>query len=518
MPPHPDPGGSQIDVHGHCGLSGGLIAERLRAGRAGDLVDADGDFVIASLRAGLSTIISSRSGIVNYYWAPNAAGAGISHGPDVAQVLRASGHGVEWNHRAVADHLVFDHPLGCDTTQAKVTRVPAGAVLTAGPGSVEPEIECPRAPEPTPGRPHEAVDALREAAGACGTTCSLSMSGGLDSRILLAALLSQGVRPRLLLSGVAGSFDREVGTAIARRFNLELEAAAVRPEQVAEGARAIVAASNGQLPATNWAGLEHLRLLRECTDGPVLIGFNGELARGSYASAAGWRAMAQATLPRSLFPRLLLRRVGMPLEPGDASALHPKLAAASAPEAIRGRVAAASAGLPGRGALAVADGFFLTQHGRQKLSADLAAVGTFVDWRAPLFANRWVGAVRSLPRRWKLGDRLHRYTIERLFPALLEFPDEGYGKLTTSRLSLPHLLAGPRKPVGPYYVDPATATADTLLEDVHHHREALSDIVDPALIDRLVAEMRHGRGRSQLCFKLGALARWRAQVDAPLEE
>lgn len=513
--PDADRGVRRVEVHGHCELSEEAIADRLRAGRAADLVGAGGDFVIAARDRGRETIVSSTSGIVNYFWTRAGGGGGIFHGSTVADVLRACGRAVEWNHRALADHLVFDHPLGSDTTQAQVSRVPAGAVLEAGPDSAVPEVEVVQPDDPAPAaRPDDAVEALREAVGACGEPCSLSMSGGLDSRILLAALLDRGVRPRLLLSGGAASFDRRVSTAIANRFDLELEAVAVGPERVAEGAREIVAASNGLLPATNWAGLEHLRALSETADGPVLIGFNGEFARSYYASDAGFRALAQAALPRSLLPRLLLRHTGVPLRAEEAALLHPELAAASAPEAIRERVAAAGAALPGRGALAASDEFFLTHYGRQKLSADLAAAGLYVDWRTPLFAGVWVDAVRALPRRWKLGDRLHRHTIRRLFPALLEFPDEGYGALTRNPLPLPRLLAGPG-PGGPYYVDPAMSVAGPLLDDVEHHREALGDVVDPALIDKLVAELRAGRGRSQLCFKLGALARWRAQVEAP---
>lgn len=59
--------------------------------------------------------------------------------------------------------------------------------------------------------------------GACGERLLLGFSGGYDSRLLLAAALKAGVRPRLFVGGAAGSADVRVAKAVAAGLELGLE-------------------------------------------------------------------------------------------------------------------------------------------------------------------------------------------------------------------------------------------------------------------------------------------------------
>lgn len=64
---------------------------------------------------------------------------------------------------------------------------------------------------------------FRDAASAFSTGISAALSGGFDSRLILAGLLDQGIRPRLFVYGGAESEDVPVAKAVARAEDLRLE-------------------------------------------------------------------------------------------------------------------------------------------------------------------------------------------------------------------------------------------------------------------------------------------------------
>jgi hypothetical protein len=75
-----------------------------------------------------------------------------------------------------------------------------------------------------------------------GDSMLLGLSGGYDSRLLLAAALKAGVRPRLFVGGDAASADVRIAKAVAAGFDLSLEHldTAALPEPAAHRFPAIV--------------------------------------------------------------------------------------------------------------------------------------------------------------------------------------------------------------------------------------------------------------------------------------
>ena len=164
--------------------------------------------------------------------------------------------------------------------------------------------------------------------------CTLSMSGGLDSRLLLAACLATGRRPRLLISGVPGSFDREVATLIARRLGATADVTTVTANDVVRDLPSIAAITNGLIPAGNWAGIAHVR---SAVPGaaPVLFGFNGEVARLYYGPRTGMSALLAArSVPRQDQAVLLGQRFESPFAPQERHWLGRGLRAALEPAAV----------------------------------------------------------------------------------------------------------------------------------------------------------------------------------------
>jgi hypothetical protein len=203
----------------------------------------------------------------------------------------------------------------------------------------------------------------------------------------------------------------------------------------------------------------------------------------------------------------------MPFHDDELTLLHDPLRAALEPSALRARLGACVGLLPGDRAGAVLDRFHLTQYGHQKDGSDLAGIGTFVDWRAPLFDPAWVGTVHALPDRWKVGDRLHRHLIAGLRPELLAFPDERYGRRALDRRPpAVHWVRGRSGPPLRHYLDQGMFRDGPILDLFDEHRNTLPDLVDPRLFDRLRDDQRATGGRPHLAFSLLALAQYRRAV------
>jgi asparagine synthase (glutamine-hydrolysing) len=512
-----------VTVYGYCGLSAARLASAIESGRAEDLVDASGHFVIVYRGAVEDVIVSSRSGIVGYFVSVDGAGGRGGHGRDVAAVARSAGLQPGWNYEAVADYLIFGHPLGPATLHPGVARVPGGVVVRIAERGGRQERCVPLRAGHAAASVGSAVDALVDAVEQeVPADCALSMSGGLDSRLLLAACLALGRRPRLVISGVPGSFDREVATSLAERLGLPFTVTTVTADDIAAPLPAVAASTSGMIPADNWAGLAHLRSAPPGL--PVLLGFNGEIARLYYAPPTGLGLLRSArSVPRGDRAVLLGTRFASPFSREEHGWLAPELRAALTPAAVSGRLlkavgraGAAETGSSATGALAMADRLFLEHYGRQKLGSDLMAIEAFTGWRTPLFAPPFVRGVRSLPWRWKAGDRFHRHAIARLCRPLLDAPEEGYGPRTSARVPARYWLRGPRPSAWPRFLDRAVFSGPRLLDLLARHADGLAGLVDPALTGRLAAEQAADPHRPHVTFRLLSLALWRAAGDGSI--
>lgn len=509
----PGLGAPSVTVHGYCGLSPAQIARAIESGQAGSLVDASGHFVIVQHDPRGDVIVSSRSGVVGYFVTADLGGGRRAHGPDVASAVRGARLRHAWDHAGVADYLVFGHPLGAATAHPQVARVAGGNVIRLpgrGVWEQHPVPETPPQRQNSSSSPGDAVHALLSVMEAdVPEDCALSLSGGLDSRLLLAASLALGRRPHLVISGIPGSFDREVATGLGQRLNLPMSVTAVTADDVVGPLPSIARVTNGLIPADNWAGIAHLRSAPP-GDVPVMLGFNGEIARLYYAPQNGLGTLLAArSVPHGDRPVLLGQHFGSPFSPQEQRWLAPELRAALEPAAIAGRLRQALTGTRPVNAFELADRLFREGYGWQKLSNDLAVVGQHTRWRVPLFAPEFTQCVRSLPLRWKAGDRFHRYAIARLCHPLLDAPEEGYGSRTTRHVPARYWLRGPRPSRSPF-LDLTIFQRPDLLDLVLEHREGLAGLLDPPLLDRLVAEQLAGPRRSHVVFRLLGLALWAA--------
>jgi asparagine synthase (glutamine-hydrolysing) len=171
------------------------------------------------------------------------------------------------------------------TVLADVQRVPAGCdlILTDGRARIEQRDEAVSEPG------GDGASAVRDAVGQlldAHPDLGLELSGGLDSRVMLAALPRDQRKGRVALTiGSAGDADVVVARQLATRFGLEHHVVepATGPHDPVEALRAVIASGRAREHASDALGARVLDDVEgQAPVGPRLTGVNGEFVRGFY--------------------------------------------------------------------------------------------------------------------------------------------------------------------------------------------------------------------------------------------
>jgi hypothetical protein len=325
----------------------------------------------------------------------------------------------------VAAFLSLGYPVGTATPFRGVRALGGAQQLTVTGGRLA--IASARAEGRVPGEgggPYRQVaDALIEAVrplGELGGPVELSLTGGKDSRLVVAALTAAKVPFRARTHGFATHPDVIVAAMIASRLGVEhvvTEPRAAAPEQAPDETelvarlRSAVLVCDGMLSAFENLGRPDPQRSAE----PVQAGgHGGELLRGGYAPAA-WtkrspaRAWSEAR-GAELFRRMVTRRLGL-LHPAAAGEYLASLAPFAA--ALR------------RGPLHALDEFYLVNRAGRWSAAARQAYLLRSPMAQPLFDDQVVRAARAVPLEDRITDRLHRGVLAELCPDLLDLPLAG---------------------------------------------------------------------------------------------
>jgi hypothetical protein len=260
----------------------------------------------------------------------------------------------------------------------------------------------------------------------------LSASGGFDSRLLLAALLHLGIKPRLLVCGPKGNFDRDVVERIGRTFSLDVIPVELCAQDYVDQADRIVALTGGTKTARHWHTYLYPLKAGLAPDCNIVVGTNGESMRSFPTRLWGERlfyfdrgalAHAQVILPKGpLLRRFWAARAKNPFRPDQFDGLsQPMYEELCGPGSIR-RTDRLVAVCQGRDFLSSLDHFYYHQRVKNFNGNGLKLYRQFGEVLAPMNDRRWVAVAKSMPRRQKLGSRWHRSAIEKLCSELLSFP------------------------------------------------------------------------------------------------
>jgi len=152
------------------------------------------------------------------------------------------------------------------------------------------------------------------------------------------------------------------------------------------------------------------------------------------------------------------------------------------------------------------------QHVRHFNGNGIALVATWVDAVTPFLSHVWIGAVDQLQRRWKMGNRWHRYAIQRNWPDLLKFPEPGVSdQIATNPQSLYWLRKNQNGYIN-YAPYDKWFRSDEVLEYIAARAESASEVMDPGLCRDIVIEHRKTGERKQAVSMLLTLVAWIEEI------
>jgi asparagine synthase (glutamine-hydrolysing) len=389
--------------------------EQIAAESPEQIVDLPGHFAVHLQTGGLSRLIGSRYGLAQCFY--HFDGRRLHHGADVRSVCQSAGLDWQWNWRALAAVSCFEHVLGNDSLHPLVSRLGAGEIVTVRGGSLDLRVAPPPEVERFADPAGAAMDALMSYVQRYGgENPVVSMSAGFDSRVILAAFLASGIRPRLV-SGGYGT-DVRMSKKIAAKYGLELEAIDLPVADFLDSRLDIAQLTSGSKTACNWHTYVYAKRAGLKPSDQIFIGSNGEFARTFYFDRGAPFILADL-LSRWTVPKFwnakLARFAHLPEDgtnPGLLSRLGPRQQEARA-------YLLQNYGGPLGDSM---DEFYLRERVRNFIANGLALVGAFARPRTPFVTTEWISAIRQTPRRMKLGNAWHRSTIAKLEPSLLAFP------------------------------------------------------------------------------------------------
>ena len=400
------------------------------------------------------------------------------------------------------------YPLGGATPFAGVRAADGATSLEALGGSL---LERPVAvPDNQPTGPARVAAALVAAVAPLRSVpepVELSLTGGKDSRLVVAALVAAGVPVRARTHGFPQHPDVVVAAEVARLLGIEHDVRTpATPEariDVATRIRATVLVADGMLSAFENVGRPDHSPASVVTAG----GHGGELLRGGYAeTAAGGRYLPGATAyaKRAARATELLRR----LTTGHVTLLRPGAAAGYVASLGRWSVTALS-----RGPLRALDDFYLVNRAGRWSAAARQAYLLRENLVQPLFDDGVVEAARAVP----LADRVSGALPEAV---LRELCRERWASLA----DVPY-AGKPAKGLVPEAFDWRRQYGDQVARFLRDYTmdlgstSSLFDVINPAAAEKALALPHADRGTVWALATMACLASGdyrNAREDAPL--
>lgn len=387
----------------------GLHAQQPDALRA-QLGNTHGTFCGLTYEQGQWALFTDRLGVRGLYWADLGESFVFSSSRWlIEQVLKAAGAPLTKDHVGIAEFSTFNFALADRTTHREIRRLRDSETLQFL-GQGRPSVAryadwSPASAEPTPldlaarricNAFNLAVSDRLAAAGHDATPCCL-LSGGMDSRYILAALMQHTATPPITLNvAPEGSEDCIFGNHAAARM----------------GSRHFHLPATGNLIHALASGISAIQ--QQCPPGAARLWWSGD---GGSVGLGHAYLSRQTSLDAPAEPEDLARRLAAANKWGLSGTVYSRnwksLAAAPA-QGIAKEIARVSHFPQDKRAFA----FLLFNDQQRHMSAhfNAAHIRDF-DFVLPFFDPRFIQAVLAAPTEYLLNHRLYNFIFENLLPA-----------------------------------------------------------------------------------------------------
>jgi asparagine synthetase B (glutamine-hydrolysing) len=336
-------------------------------------------------------------------------------------LLAVPGVGRELDPEGLAAFLLLGEHFSDTTLLSGVKVAPAASILRSSGGA--PSVETwwrirytrsvARSQEDEAARAagrlfRRAVD--RQTAG--GERIGVPLSGGLDSRICLAAV-PEGRRGAVtsFTWGDPGCLDRRFGRATARRLGVRHLDFDYRYEALVEGAARGAWITDGLAGASDFHILSYVGDLAADAD-VILNGFAGDALLGGNFHWRRIRGLPIEALARATFSK---RNDAVPLAEAGSCL---RGAAREAARDLRGSFEVAFRAHAQEDPLGTLDAFLLDSRVRRWTSFGTQILRSRLVSRAPFYDNDFFDLVATVPPDWRTDHRFYRKVLLGTFPAV----------------------------------------------------------------------------------------------------
>lgn len=402
--------------------AGGL--ERLRGHWSAAVLDRrERRVVVANDAAGLRPLYRARA--ADGAWVIASSPAAVLAQGGVPRAVDPAG---------LADTLAFSFPLGTATLFAGVDCLPPASALTwdAATGELKQRQYWQLATrEPTSGdlADLERIRGLFNDGVAdivrLGGPITLALSGGMDSRAILSALLACGASFQTLTHSIEEATDAHLSVTLARLADAPHHFYKVTGEalrgRMAEGVRMM----GGRVAAVDVHPLCFLDDIATYSR-VVLTGMGGAVYK---VVASGSRTASEAVDPAALAPEIFRSyNKALRVDQDFPALLRPDWLAELGPrprQSLDAAIAATAARVEVRG---ISGRIFFEERMRKLLSKGDMIVRRDVETRHPLLVPEVIEAVYNLPYSVRADGGLLRYVVTKNAPALADQPYERDGR------------------------------------------------------------------------------------------
>jgi asparagine synthetase B (glutamine-hydrolysing) len=479
-------------IHGYCSLSPQQLLAAYDEEGLECVKRIRGQYTAVFERPGECIILTSTYGACQHYYALTENG--FFHGDTVLGVVQRAGLAWTWNWRALADLTQYGHTLQSDTLHPSVSRIPAASVVRFADGRLHiQEISWHRLHRRGGSSAELALEAfhdeLRFITNLSDSPPVLSMSGGYDSRVILAGLLADGVRPRLLTMGFDDSTDVTIARSVAKAQGLEHATVTLAIDDYLNVAEHVARVTNGTKLALHWHTFIYPKKAGLSLADQLLVGTNGEFARSFYLDKIPFASAASLMSPVAVVGLWFLKQK-IHFRAKELKLFNERFTAAFGWRARTLR-AFQVAHLSHYSLNDGLDRFYLEQRVRHLMGNGIRLYRESTSWRSPFLSQQWVEQIWRLSRKWKRGSNWHRYALQRDCAALLKHPISKRVQPEVGYANYPEWFRSQR--VQEYVMDQA---------------EILNSLMEPAAARAVVTEHAAIGGRTEAMAFLITMIAW----------